>query len=67
MAIPTPTIGAYPKPSYVPVRDWFTIADRTSTANATRSYTETMAGAGGERLEPAISPPGKTIHSDAEK
>ena len=46
--IPTTTIGAYPKPDYVPVQDWFTVADGMSTANATRLYTEDIARAGDE-------------------
>lgn len=50
MAIPTTTIGAYPKPDYVPVGDWSTVEDGMSSANATRRYTETMTDAG-EQVE----------------
>ena len=48
--LPTTTIGAYPKPDYLPLQDWFTATDGMSTANATRHYTRTMAGAD-DRLE----------------
>ena len=40
--IETTTIGAFPKPSYVPIRDWFDAARESggmNTAQATRDYT----------------------------
>jgi len=46
--IQTTTIGAFPKPGYVPVQDWFTVEDGMSTANATRQYGEALAEAGEE-------------------
>ncbi len=44
----TTTIGAYPKPDYVPVTDWFTAEDGMSTPIATRLYEENLAKAGDE-------------------
>ena len=44
--IPTTTIGAYPKPDYVPVRDWFNLPDGMSTSVATELYEKSMAEAG---------------------
>jgi 5-methyltetrahydropteroyltriglutamate--homocysteine methyltransferase len=46
----TTTIGAYPKPDYVPIRDWFQREDGTDTAEPTAGYAETVARYGG-RLE----------------
>ncbi len=50
-AIQTTTIGAYPKPAYVPIIDWFDSnegdQDMTS-ARATLSYQQRLAEAGGE-------------------
>ena len=37
----TTTIGAFPKPEYVPIRDWFDLSRRTggmNTAETTRMY-----------------------------
>ncbi|HEX5079295.1 MAG TPA: cobalamin-independent methionine synthase II family protein [Geminicoccaceae bacterium] len=39
----TTTIGAYPKPDYVPIRDWFGMAGGTDTAEPTAGYAETLA------------------------
>ena len=39
----TTTIGAFPKPSYVPVQDWFDLARETggmNTAATTRQYSK---------------------------
>ncbi|MCR9220536.1 MAG: cobalamin-independent methionine synthase II family protein [Alphaproteobacteria bacterium] len=47
-SIPTTAIGAYPKPDYVPVADWFNTRDGMSTASATRAYEEGLARAGEE-------------------
>ncbi len=44
----TTTIGAYPKPDYVPVLDWFTAKDGMSTPAATVVYEENLAKAGDE-------------------
>ena len=43
MAILTTTIGAYPKPSYVPVANWWQVRD-VSRANPTRVYDEFLEG-----------------------
>lgn len=42
----TTTIGAYPKPDYVPVLDWFTAEDGMSTSTATLAYERNLAQAG---------------------
>jgi len=44
--IQTTTIGAYPKPDYVPIQDWFTAPEGMTTANATLVYEEALAKAG---------------------
>lgn len=41
--IPTTTIGAFPKPSYVPVRDWFDISRETGGMNASQTTTDYTA------------------------
>ncbi len=46
----TTTIGAYPKPDYVPLPDWFRAEGGTDTPDPTRGYAETWA-AWGEGLE----------------
>ena len=50
MAIPTTCIGAYPKPDYVPLRDWFTVDHGMTDAGAqvTHGYSATMAQATAE-------------------
>lgn len=48
--IQTSTIGAYPKPDYVPIRDWFAMAGGTDTPEPTAGYAETVARYG-PRLE----------------
>ena len=42
--IPTTTIGAFPKPGYVPISDWFTKAD----GDYTSAYLDELAAAGDE-------------------
>ena len=42
--IPTTTIGAYPKPAYVPITDWFTKAD----GDYTSAYLDEIEAAGAE-------------------
>ncbi len=42
----TTTIGAFPKPNYVPVLDWFQAENGMSTATATLAYEENLAHAG---------------------
>jgi 5-methyltetrahydropteroyltriglutamate--homocysteine methyltransferase len=39
----TTTIGAYPKPDYVPVRDWFQGDEGTDTTEPTAGYAEVVA------------------------
>ena len=42
--IPTTTIGSFPKPKYLPVRDWFDAAREEggmSSSAVTKDYTET--------------------------
>ena len=48
--IKTTCIGAYPKPAYIPIRDWFESDDglAAGSARVTRDYTEVMAGANSE-------------------
>lgn len=41
--LPTTTIGAFPKPSYVPVRDWFDAARETGGMNASQTTTDYTA------------------------
>jgi 5-methyltetrahydropteroyltriglutamate--homocysteine methyltransferase len=43
----TTTIGAYPKPDDVPIRDWFGMAGGTDTAEPTAGYAETLAAHAG--------------------
>jgi 5-methyltetrahydropteroyltriglutamate--homocysteine methyltransferase len=49
-AMLTTTIGAYPKPEGVPIKDWFQREDGTDTAEPTAGYAETV-GQFGARLE----------------
>jgi 5-methyltetrahydropteroyltriglutamate--homocysteine methyltransferase len=44
--IKTTTIGAYPKPDYVPIQDWFTAPEGMTTANATIAYENALKRAG---------------------
>jgi methionine synthase II (cobalamin-independent) len=41
--IPTTTLGAFPKPAYVPVRDWFDISRETGGMNASKTTTDFTA------------------------
>ena len=38
MALKTTVLGAYPKPDYVPIRDWFTMPGGQVSASATQDY-----------------------------
>ena len=51
MAILTTTIGAYPKPSFVPIPDWFRAEEGPDTANPTKGYLEAIARMGEEADE----------------
>ena len=49
MSLKTTCIGAYPKPDYVPVADWFNMDGGLSdaTSKVTRQYSKVMSSAGG--------------------
>ncbi len=47
MPLTTTTIGAFPKPDYVPISDWFSAPNGTDTADPTRDYEMELARAGG--------------------
>jgi 5-methyltetrahydropteroyltriglutamate--homocysteine methyltransferase len=53
MSLPTTCIGAYPKPDYLPVRDWFTLRDGMTAAGAevTRDYSQALSQADDAELE----------------
>jgi len=48
MPLLTTTIGAYPKPDYVPVVDWFKADDGPDTASPTRRYQDELIRMGAE-------------------
>lgn len=48
MPLATATIGACPKPDYVPVIDWFRAAEGTDSTVPTVSYEDTLRRMGGE-------------------
>ena len=48
MAILTTTIGAYPKPDFVPIPDWFRAAGGPDTRHPTQGYLEAIAAMGAE-------------------
>ena len=48
MTLKTTCIGAYPKPDYVPVQDWFQVTDGMSTSEVTERYAGDLARAGDE-------------------
>ena len=48
MRLRTTTIGAYPKPDYVPITDWFQGDEGPDTVSPTQGYAAQIAGAGGE-------------------
>ena len=50
-AICTTTIGAFPKPAYVPISDWFTAAPARAAADYTSAFAAEMARAGAGREE----------------
>ncbi|MEM7222395.1 MAG: cobalamin-independent methionine synthase II family protein [Pseudomonadota bacterium] len=51
MAILTTTIGAYPKPSFVPIPDWFRAEAGPDTSQPTQGYLEAIAEMGEEADE----------------
>ena len=48
MALLTTTIGAYPKPEFVRLPDWFSHPEGTDSTHPTRGWAEAMAKLGGE-------------------
>jgi 5-methyltetrahydropteroyltriglutamate--homocysteine methyltransferase len=50
MSILTTTIGAYPKPDYLHLPDWFTVPDGPDTANPTAAWADAMAAMGDEAV-----------------
>jgi 5-methyltetrahydropteroyltriglutamate--homocysteine methyltransferase len=48
MALLTTTIGAYPKPDFVPIPDWFRATAGPDTRHPTRGYLEAVAAMGAE-------------------
>ena len=48
MGLLTTTIGAYPKPDYVPIPDWFRAQEGPDTARPTAGYLEALAAMGDE-------------------
>jgi 5-methyltetrahydropteroyltriglutamate--homocysteine methyltransferase len=48
MPLLTTTIGAYPKPDYVPVPDWFQAAEGPDTGDPTRDYLKAIEKMGDE-------------------
>ncbi len=44
--IRTTCIGAYPKPEFVKLPDWFTVAEGPDTADPTQSWSAAMAAMG---------------------
>ncbi|MDJ0608147.1 MAG: cobalamin-independent methionine synthase II family protein [Kiloniellales bacterium] len=48
MALLTTTIGAYPKPDFIPVPDWFVVEAGPDTATPTAGYLEALAEMGEE-------------------
>ena len=51
MPLLTTTIGAYPKPDFVPIPDWFRAKDGPDTAQPTKGYLEAIAAMGEEAEE----------------
>ncbi|MFQ5774617.1 MAG: hypothetical protein ACE5GS_08880 [Kiloniellaceae bacterium] len=51
MPLLTTTIGAYPKPDFVPIPDWFRAEAGPDTANPTREYLNALARMGAEAEE----------------
>ena len=51
MPLLTTTIGAYPKPDFVPIPDWFRAEAGPDTRHPTRGYLEAIAAMGAEAEE----------------
>ena len=66
MKIKTTTIGAYPKPEYLPAFDWFSFGNNKDVTNPTEHYDsalETMGNKADELFEQAV----KDVISDQEE
>jgi len=48
MGLPTTTLGAYPKPDFVPIPDWFRAQGGPDTPSPTRGYLDALARMGEE-------------------
>ncbi len=48
LGLKTTCLGAYPKPDYVPILDWFGAADAMTSSAATTAYSTDLAAAGDE-------------------
>ncbi len=46
MALVTTTIGAFPKPAYVPIRDWFGVPGGPDNSDPTGAYLDQLTAAG---------------------
>jgi 5-methyltetrahydropteroyltriglutamate--homocysteine methyltransferase len=51
MRLTTTTIGAFPKPGYVPITDWFQGAEGPDTVSPTEGYSIQMAGVKADEAE----------------
>lgn len=51
MRLKTTTIGAFPKPDYVPITDWFQGAEGPDTVSPTEDYSVQMAGVKADEAE----------------
>jgi 5-methyltetrahydropteroyltriglutamate--homocysteine methyltransferase len=51
MRLTTTTIGAFPKPDYVPITDWFQGAEGPDTVSPTEGYAAQMAGVKADEAE----------------
>jgi 5-methyltetrahydropteroyltriglutamate--homocysteine methyltransferase len=61
MRLQTTTIGAFPKPVYVPITDWFQGEEGPDTVNPTEGYAAQIAGAGEEAESLFVRAAGEVI------
>lgn len=68
MTLGTTCIGAYPKPEYIPIRDWFQIGGGLSNtgADVTRGYTDAMRQADAETEALFVRATGEAIRDQVE-
>ena len=62
MPIPTTTIGAYPKPTYVPISDWFAAPATEEAAATTQQYAAALAHAR-DRYESVLTDAGESAEA----